>query len=216
MGLLDMIGFQPDSVKSIKDLVGQDVSQLVVNFMQHRESLESINYTFITLILKFKQSVKVTNFRSISLCNVVYKIIVKVLANRLKQILNAIISPTQSAFIRSRLITDNVLLAFEIMHSLNSQSQSSQRFMAPKIDMSKAYDHVEWVFLQAIMLKMGLVKSLKDLIMECITSVSYSILINGTPQPCFKTLKRFTIRRSPFPILIYNLRLSPIQNTACW
>ncbi|KAL0415790.1 UNVERIFIED_CONTAM: hypothetical protein Slati_3410900 [Sesamum latifolium] len=88
-------------------------------------------------------------FRPISLCNVVYnKIESKTIANRLKPLLESIISPTQSAFVPGRLISDNILLAFELNHFMNTKSKGGQGWMALKLDVSKAYDKVEWSFLQ--------------------------------------------------------------------
>lgn len=85
------------------------------------------------------------------MCNVVYKIVAKVLANYLKWILDDIISLTQSAFISGRLITNNVLIAYEALHSLSTRCQGFNRFMAIKLDMNKAYDRVQLAFLRAVM-----------------------------------------------------------------
>ena len=156
-----------------------DITQAVLSCMNYGSLLKSINNTFITLILKVKNPERVSEFRPISLCDVIYKIISKVLANRLKPILNDIISESQSAFIADRLITDNVLIAFESLHHMKTNCTGRTGFMALKQDMSKAYDRVEWGFLEKILLKMGFQESWVAMIMECITTVTYSILVNG-------------------------------------
>ena len=125
---------------------------------------------------------QVIKFRPISLCNVIYKLISKVLANRLKSLLPSIVSENQSAFQARRVITDNILMAFEILHYMKTQQNGSTGFMALKLDMSKAYDRVEWSFLECLLRKLGFHNRWVDLMMECITTVSYSILINGEPS----------------------------------
>ena len=120
-----------------------------------------------------------TEFRPISLCNVIYKIISKVLANRLKLILPQIISENQSAFLSERLISDNVLVTFELMHYLDHKREGKDYNMAVKLDMNKAYDRVEWGFIEKIMEHMSFHERWINLIMHCITTVTYSVLVNG-------------------------------------
>lgn len=163
--------------------VGMDVTQAVLSCLNSGSILKSINHTFITLIPKVNNPEKVSDFRPISLCNVIYKIISKVIANRLKPLLDSIISETQSAFIADRLITDNILLAFESLHHMKTNCTRKKGFMAMKLSTSKAYNRVEWVFLEQILLKLGFQESWVALIMECITTVSYSILVNGMITP---------------------------------
>lgn len=105
--------------------------------------LDCVNDTFITPIPKVKFPQKVGNYIPISLCNVIYKIIAKVLANRLKFIMLEVISPNQSGFVFGRLITNNVLIAYETLNSLTIKGQVNNRFMALKLDMRKAYDKVK-------------------------------------------------------------------------
>ena len=119
------------------------------------------------------------DFRPISLSNVANKIIAKVLSNRLKAILPQIISKNQSVFLSEHLITDNILVAYEIMHYLNNKYKGKESFMAVKLDMSKTFDHVEWRFIKAVMEKLGFHRRWISLIMHCITTVTYSVLING-------------------------------------
>lgn len=104
-----------------------------------------LNFTYLALIPKNKNPYCVIEFRPISLCNILYKIISKVLANKLKVILPDIISPTQSAFIPGQLITDNTLAAYETLRTMQSRMYGKTGFMAIKLDMSNAYDRVEWV-----------------------------------------------------------------------
>ena len=87
----------------------------------------------------------------------------------------------QSAFIDDRIITDNILITFETLHHMKTQCSSKTGFMALKLDMSKAYDRVEWIFLEKILLKTGFKESWVSLIMQCVTTVSYSILVNSEP-----------------------------------
>lgn len=111
--------------------------------LNQNASIFYVNDTYITLIPKVKDAQTVGGFRPISLCNVSYKIVAKILANRLKGILPIIISPTQSAFVLGRHITDNILIAYEALHSLSHRSYGSHRYMTIKLDMSKAYDRLE-------------------------------------------------------------------------
>ena len=111
----------------------------------------------------------------------IYKLAAKTLANRLKKIHPSIISETQSAFVNDRLITDNVLVAFEAVHHISQRKTGKTGEMALKLDMSKAYDRVEWVCLDKIMEKLGFHPRWQSLMMQCISSVTYSVKINGKP-----------------------------------
>lgn len=159
--------------------LGMDVTQVVLSCLNYGSFLKFINHTFITLIPKVQNPEWVSEFRPISLCNMIYKISSKVIANHLKPFLDSIISETQSAFTTNRLITDNILIAFESLYHMRTNCTGQQGFMAVKLDMSKAHDRMERIFLEKILLKIGFPGAWVALIMECITTVSYSILVNG-------------------------------------
>ena len=124
---------------------------MVLNLLNFNMSIADINKTNIALVPKVKYPTTMKEFRLISLSNVVYKLISKTLANWLKSVLPQIISKNQSAFLSERLITDNVLVAFELMHYLDHKKEGKESFMAVKLDMSKAYDRVEWNFVEGVM-----------------------------------------------------------------
>ncbi|XP_074346852.1 uncharacterized protein LOC141685659 [Apium graveolens] len=135
----------------------------------------NLNATNIILIPKKKVPINMGDLRPIALCNVTYKLISKVLANRMKPILNLVVSPNQSAFIPGRLITDNIMVSFEVVHYLKRKKVGKDGYMAIKLDMSKAYDRVEWYFVEAIMRKMGFDAKWVRLVMHCMTSHTISL-----------------------------------------
>ncbi|KAL9427669.1 hypothetical protein AB3S75_029786 [Citrus x aurantiifolia] len=162
--------------------VGRGVVTTCLHILNDQGDLASLNHTYIALLPKIEKPKKVTDFRPISLCNVVYRIIAKAIANRLKLILPQIISPTQSAFIPNRLITDNVIIGYECLHKIRHSKGRRNGLVALKLDISKAYDRVEWSFLDQIMEKFGFSNKWRSLIMSCITTAQFSVIINGTPK----------------------------------
>ncbi|XP_062013785.1 uncharacterized protein LOC133730151 [Rosa rugosa] len=175
-------GLSPFFFQKYWDLVGQEVSNAVISMLTHSEIPPDLNFTYVALIPKIKEVVNMSHLRPIALCNVIYKIASKVIANRLKSFLSDIISPQQSAFVPNRLISDNTLVASELAHYMHRLRRGHEGFLALKLDISKAYDRLEWGFLQRIMLKMGFAEEWVDLIMSCLSTVRYSFLVNGTPR----------------------------------
>ncbi|CAL8112887.1 unnamed protein product [Prunus armeniaca] len=120
-----------------------------------------------------------TQWRPIALCNLVYKIRSKILTARLKVLLPEIISLNQSAFIEDRLITDNILIVHEILHSLKKEGGLGRSSLALKLDMAKTYDRVEWPFVEHMMRRLGIDFVFRSWVMECVSTVTYSVIVNG-------------------------------------
>lgn len=113
------------------------------------------------------------------MCNVIYWIIAKVLANWLKGLLDDVISGNQSAFIPNHLITDNVIVGYECLHKLRSCKKGKNGLVALKLDVSKAYDRMDWGFLEQVMVQLGFSSKWIRLIMSFVTTSKLSFLING-------------------------------------
>ncbi|XP_043700141.1 wall-associated receptor kinase 2-like [Telopea speciosissima] len=117
-----------------------------------------------------------------ALCTVVCKVVTKIIASRLKSILDDIVSSYQSAFIPKKAISDNVLIAHELFHYINKMKKGKKKLVALKLDMKKAYDRLEWPFIEHMLLKLAFSSHWVKMVMACLSSVSYQILINGAPR----------------------------------
>lgn len=124
-------------------IVGSQTIFFCLNVLNNLVCPHKWNHTNIALIPKIKKPMNVSDYRPISLCNVSYKIVAKVIANRLKSVLDAVISKFQSAFVPNRLISDNVILAHECIHFIKNEKRGSRSYIAFKLDMSKAYHRVK-------------------------------------------------------------------------
>ncbi|KAJ7972899.1 reverse transcriptase [Quillaja saponaria] len=135
-------------------IIHLEVVKGVQHFFMHGYMLRELNLTNIALIPKSASAHMVNHFRPISLCNVVYKCISKIIANRLKPFLPTIISPLQSAFVKGRQINDNNIIVHEIFHSMKKMN-GRNGVMALKIDMEKAFDRVEWHLIISLFRNLG-------------------------------------------------------------
>lgn len=131
---------------------------------------KDLNETNIVLMPKKKIPTGMGDLRPIALHNVSYKLISKVLANRMKPMLDLIISPNQSAFIPGQLITDNIMVLFEVLHYLKRKRVGKEGYMVVKLDMSKAYDRIEWNFVEAVMGNMGFDAKWIRLLAHCLST----------------------------------------------
>jgi hypothetical protein len=133
------------------DVLKQDVTRGARQFFESGRMADGVNITAIVLIPKKDNLEPLKDFRPISLCNVIYKVVSKCLVNQLRPLLQDMIALTQSAFVPGRMITDNALIAFECLHAIRTGSNTCKKYGAYKLDLTKAYDRVEWCFLEGIL-----------------------------------------------------------------
>jgi len=179
-------GFNAAFYQRYWEIVGPTIILEVENFFVNGVMPTRWNHTNLCLIPKITQPKLMQDFRPISLCNVTYKIISKILVKRLKEVFSSVVSENQAAFIPGRIITDNVLIAHEVLHSLRVRKRCANSYMSVKTDISKAYDRIEWRFLEEVLRKKGFAHQWITWVMECIRSVSFSVLINGSPYENFQ------------------------------
>lgn len=171
------------------DTVSSQMCDLVRVFFNGNVELRDLNATNIVLIPKVDNLEVVGSFRPISLCNFSYKVISKVISNRMRGIMPKLISENQRAFVPGRLIQDNILVVHEAFHYLKSKKKGKVAELAIKLDMNKVYDRVEWDFLAQVLLKLGFCEQWVLKIMQCIDSVSFRLLLSGKKVADFKPLR---------------------------
>eukprot|EP00253_Pinus_taeda_P035322 PITA_35322 len=165
------------------ELIGAEITEVVEEARKKGEVYSPFNATFIALIPKKEVPKSFKYFRPISLCNSIYKMIAKVIANRIKPILSRHISMEQFGFLSGRQIHEAIGVAQEVMHSVR---QKNKKGVVIKIDLSKAYDRINWLYLRLLLFHLGFKPAFISWIMGCILNVSYAILINGAATPFLK------------------------------
>ncbi|KAJ9707046.1 hypothetical protein PVL29_002163 [Vitis rotundifolia] len=166
------------------DVIKEDLVRVFAEF--HRSGIinQSTNASFIVLLPKKSLTKKISDFRSISLITSLYKVIAKVLSERLRGVLHETIHSSQGAFVQGRQILDVVLIANEIV---DERRRSGEEGVIFKIDFEKAYDHVRWDFLDHVLEKKGFSPRWRKWMSGCLSSVSYAVLVNGNAKRWVKT-----------------------------
>ena len=155
------------------DLIKNDVWKLVEESCSMHWLLPSLNAAFIALIPKEDHAVTLDKYRPIALCNVIYKVISKVISNRLKPLLPLLIFPKQTGYMEGRQILGGIILTHEIIHSLK---QNKKAGMLLKIDLSKAFNKLSWNYIQQMLAAYGFSPTWIRWVMNIISS-SFSILV---------------------------------------
>ncbi|KAF7828542.1 reverse transcriptase [Senna tora] len=172
-------GFQPAFFQKFWDVLKPDL----INNIQACFTSSTIpsfwNETLICLIPKTQQPSEIRNFRPISLCTTLYKIISKIIVLRIKPLMPNLISFNQGAYIQGRKARDNVIISQEIIHSFKKKRGTKWGWMIIKLDLEKAFDKVDWSFIISLLHKFDFPSSLINLIESSLSSVRHKILING-------------------------------------
>ncbi|GKB28957.1 RNA-directed DNA polymerase, eukaryota, reverse transcriptase zinc-binding domain protein [Tanacetum coccineum] len=192
-------GFTSCFFKKAWGIIGNDICLAVKEFFTSGKILGEINATLIALVPKMDTPNKVSDFRPIACCNVLYKCIRKILTNRIKNGFSKVVSLNQSAFIPGRHIQDNILITQELLKGYNRKNGAKR--CAMKIDIQKAYDTISWDFLKEVMLMVGFHETMVNWIMTCITSTSFSMCVNGEVNGFFNGRRGLRQGDPVFPYL---------------
>ncbi|MCH97262.1 putative ribonuclease H protein, partial [Trifolium medium] len=166
------------------NVIAESVCEFARTMWAYPEKIEDVNFTDICLIPKVNKPEFVNQFHPISLCNVSYKILTKVVVNRLKPIISKVVSPFQTGFVPGRNISENIIIAQEMLHSM-AKMRSRIGFFAIKVDLTKAYDRLRWPFIEKVLIEVGIPNEMHQFIMSCIRSVKTNVLWNGSMSSYF-------------------------------
>ncbi|RVW55793.1 LINE-1 retrotransposable element ORF2 protein [Vitis vinifera] len=161
------------------DVIKEDLMRVFFEFHTKGVINQSTNATFIAMVPKKSQTFKISDYRPISLVTSLYKIIAKVLSGRLRKVLHETIFGSQGAFVEGRQILDAVLIANEVV---DEKRRSGEEGVVFKIDFEKAYDHVEWGFLDHVLQRKGFSQKWRSWMRGCLSSSSFAILVNGNAK----------------------------------
>ncbi|XP_060200779.1 uncharacterized protein LOC132629052 [Lycium barbarum] len=153
-------------------VIGNDVTEAILEFFENRKLLKQINSTIISLIPKVDAPELASQFRPISCCNVIYKCISKMICMRLRKAISVVVASNQAAFVEGRSLIHNVLICHDLLrHYLR---KTTPRCLM-KIDLRKAYDMISWDFIEEALKSYGFPTPFVQLIMICVTSTRFTV-----------------------------------------
>ena len=179
-------GFTMAFWQSCWEFIKEEILEMFKDFYEHSSFLKSLNNTFLVLIPKKSGVDDLGEFRPISLLGGLYKLLAKVLANRLKKVVGNVVSTSQNAFVRGRQILDTSLIANEV---IDSWQKRKEKDLICKLDIEKAYDNINWKFLLKVLQKMGFGSKWLGWTWSCLFSAKFSVLVNGVPAGFFLSTK---------------------------
>jgi len=194
-------GLNFEFIKQFWKLLKPDISRFLDEFHANRIFPKGSNASFIALIPKVKDPQNLNEYKPISLIGCVYKIMAKLLANRLKKVMPEIIDARQSTFIGGRHLLHSVLIANE---AVEEAKRCHKQFLVFKVDYERAYDSVSWNFLSYMMRRLGFCPKWICWIEGCLSSTSVSILVNGSPTNEFIP-QRGLRQGNPLAPLLFNI-----------
>jgi hypothetical protein len=166
------------------DLVGPDLLRMVEDTRIRGKISGDLNSTFLVLIPKIDSPLSFDDYRPISLCNLIYKIVSKVISNRIKPFLGRGLSAEQLGFLKGRRIQDAIGAAHECIHSIK---QKNLKALILKLDLKKAFDCIDWDFLRLALHSVGFGENFILWIMACVSSARFAVLVNGEATSFFKS-----------------------------
>ncbi|XP_055824484.1 uncharacterized protein LOC129893019 [Solanum dulcamara] len=169
------------------EIIKEDLFRVVLSFFNGQTLPKYYTHTCLVLLPKVSHPNKLSEFRPISLSNFTNKIISKLLCLRLAPTLPTLISPNQSGFVKNRSISENIMLAQEIIHQIKKPNVGGN--VVIKLDMAKAYDRVSWSYICLILRRMGFGERFIDMVWRIMSHNWYSIIINGSRHGFFHSTR---------------------------
>lgn len=179
--------------------MGEDVRSSVISFLEGERLPIGMANAFLVLIPKINKPESIKQFRPISLCNVMFKLVTKVIVNRLKEIMEDLVSPNLCNFVPRRQIRDNIIIRQELIDTLKHQTGKCGG-MVIKIDLEKSYDQLEWHFIKETLTVAGLPQHLVESIMECVSNARCRLVWN---DECMKAIYQTRGIKQGVPISPY-------------